>query len=57
MGRSSAIDGCKWDFLNGHIFDQVDLLAVTYDSINNLMKLSYADVTSETKNTWMWSRS
>ena len=41
-------------FLKGHIFDQVVLLAVTYDSNNNQYLLSYAVVTSETEDNWVW---
>ena len=38
-------------FLKGHIFDQVVLLAVTYDSNNNQILLLYATVTLETEDT------
>ena len=48
-------------FLKGHIFDQVVLLAVTYDGNNNQVLLSYAVVTSETEDNWVclvvsWSK-
>jgi hypothetical protein len=43
-------------FLKGHIFDQVVLLAVTYDSNNNQILLLYATVTSETGDYWVWFR-
>jgi MULE transposase domain len=43
-------------FLKGHIFDQVVLLAVTYDSNNNQILLLYVMVTSETEDTWVWFR-
>jgi hypothetical protein len=56
MGRCSAHFGCKQDFLNGHIFDQAVLHAVTYDGSNNLILLTYAVVISETKNNWVWFR-
>jgi hypothetical protein len=36
-----------WTSLKGHISDQVDLLAVTYDRNNNQILLSYAIVTSD----------
>ena len=41
-------------FLKGHIFVQIFLLAVTYDSNNNQILLSYATVTSKTEDNWMW---
>ena len=56
MGRCSAHFGCEQDFLNGHIFDQAVLHAVTYDSNNNLILLTNAVVTSETKDYWVWFR-
>ena len=40
-------------FLKGHIIDQVVLLAVTYDSNNNQILLSYAIVTNETEDIWV----
>ena len=43
-----VVDGT---FLKGHIFDQVVLLAVTYDSNNNQILLFYAIVTFETEDT------
>jgi hypothetical protein len=43
-------------FLEGHIIDQVVLLADTYDSNNNQILLSYAIMTSETEDTWVWLR-
>ena len=45
-----VVDGA---FLKGHIFDQVVLLAVTYDGNNNQILLSYALVTSETEDNWV----
>ena len=48
-----VVDGT---FLKGHIFDQVVLLAVTYDGNNNQILLLYAIVTSETKDNWVWFR-
>ena len=43
-------------FFKGHIFDQVFLLAVTYDGNNTQILLSYAIVTSETEGNWVWFR-
>jgi hypothetical protein len=43
-------------FLKCHIFDQVVLLAVTYDGNNNQILLLYAIVTSETEDNWVWFR-
>ena len=43
-------------FLKGNIFDQVVLLAITYDSNNDQILLTYAIVTSETKDNWVWFR-
>ena len=48
-----VVDGT---FLKGHIFDQVVLLAVTYDGNNNQILLPYANVTSETEDNWVWFR-
>ena len=48
-----VIDGT---FLKGHIFDQVVLLAVTYNSNNNQIIVSCAIVTSETDGNWVWYR-
>ena len=56
MGRCSANSGCKQYFSEGHIFDQVVLLAVMYDSNNNQIILSYVVVTSETEGNWVWFR-
>ena len=41
-------------FLKGHIIDQVVLHAAIYDSNNNQIMLSYAIVTCETEDTWVW---
>jgi hypothetical protein len=41
-------------FFNGHIIDQVVLLAVTCDNNNNQILFSYAIVTCETEGTWVW---
>ena len=41
-------------FLTGHIIDQVVLVTITYDRNNNQILLSYATVTCETEDTWVW---
>ena len=43
-------------FLKEHTFDQAVLLAVTYDRNNNQTLLSYAIVTSDAENKWVWFR-
>jgi hypothetical protein len=40
----------------GHIFDQAVLFAITCDSNNHLIILSYAIVTFETEDNWVWFR-
>ena len=40
-------------FLNYHNFDQADLLAVTCDSNNYQIILSYAIITSKTEDNWV----
>ena len=43
-------------FLKGHIFDQVVLLAITYENNKNQILFSFVVVTSETEDNWMWLR-
>jgi hypothetical protein len=56
MGMCSANYGCRWYFFKGNIFDQVVLLAVSYDKNNNQILFSFVVVTSETEDNWMWLR-
>jgi hypothetical protein len=43
-------------FLKGHIFDPVVQLVANNDSNNNQILLSYAIVTFETEDNWVWFR-
>ena len=51
--KSMLVEG---NFLKGHNFDQVFLLAVTYERNNNLIVFSYAIVTFETDDKLVWFR-
>ena len=43
-------------FLKGHIFNPVIQLVANYDSNNNQILLSYAIVTFESEDNWVWFR-
>ena len=51
--KSMLVEG---NFLKGHNFDQVLLLAITYERNKNLIVFSYVIVTFETDDKLVWFR-